>query len=181
MSSTSNELLEEFRSLVHQDVAVPVCAMKSLISVIKRSTSTTWMQLEQELRSSINVLKELHGQDLCGRTNIFLGSGCDLFMKYVTRAFLEYTVLHLPSSIITFLKEFSTCKVELIRRGENFASMSLTSRSRIAEIGHSFVQDGCTVLTHGNSRVVMALLLRAAAAGKHFNIILTEARPSEER
>ena len=71
--------------------------------------------------------------------------------------------------------------MELIRRGENFASMSMASRSRIAEVGHSFVQDGCTVLTHGNSRVVMALLLRAAAAGKHFNIILTEARPAETR
>ena len=94
MASTDNDLLlEEFRSLVKQDVAVPVCAMKSLISVIKRSTSATWMQLEQELRSAINVLQELREKDLCGRSNIFLGSGCDLFMKYVTRAFLEYTVI----------------------------------------------------------------------------------------
>jgi len=43
------------------------------------------MQLEQELRSSIAVLKKCN--DLGGRTNISLGSGCDLFMKYVTRAF----------------------------------------------------------------------------------------------
>lgn len=52
--------------------------------------------------------------------------------------------------------------------------MSETSRSRIAEIGHSFVQDGCTVLTHGSSRVVMALLLKAAES-KQFKIIVTEA------
>lgn len=93
MASTDNDLLlEEFRSLVEQDVAVPVCAMKTLVSVIKRSTSATWMQLEQELRSAINVLQVLREKDLCGRTNIFLSAGCDLFMKYVTRAFLEYTV-----------------------------------------------------------------------------------------
>jgi hypothetical protein len=68
--------------------------------------------------------------------------------------------------------------MELVRRGENFAGMSETSRSRIAEIGHSFVQDGCTVLTHGSSRVVMALLLKAAAESKQFKIIVTEAGPT---
>lgn len=68
--------------------------------------------------------------------------------------------------------------MELVRRGENFAGMSETSRGRIAEIGHSFVQDGCTVLTHGSSRVVMALLLKAAAESKQFKIIVTEAGPT---
>jgi translation initiation factor eIF-2B subunit alpha len=53
--------------------------------------------------------------------------------------------------------------------------MSEASRTRIAEVGHSFVQDGCTVLTHGFSRVVMALLLKAAAESKQFNVIVTEA------
>jgi translation initiation factor eIF-2B subunit alpha len=55
--------------------------------------------------------------------------------------------------------------------------MSEMSRGRIAEIGHSFVQDGCTVLTHGSSRVVMALLLKAAES-KQFKIIVTEAGPT---
>lgn len=51
------------------------------------------MQLEEELRVAINVLKHCSGRDLGGRTKISLGSGCDLFMKYVTRAFLEFTVI----------------------------------------------------------------------------------------
>ena len=71
------------------------------------------------------------------------------------------------------MQEFDSCKLELIRRGENFAGMSVASRSRIADIGHSFVQDGCTVLVHGSSRVVNALLLRASKS-KQFNIILTD-------
>lgn len=50
--------------------------------------------------------------------------------------------------------------------------MSEASRSKIADIGHSFVQDGFTVLVHGSSRVVTALLLRAAQS-KQFNIIIT--------
>lgn len=154
----THDYIKEFQELVALDVAVPVCCMKALLSVIKSSKSQTWMQLERELREAIHVLKNFNAADLKGRTKISLGSGCDLFMKYVTRAFLEYS-------------EFDACKLELIRRGENFAGMSQASRSKIAEIGHSFVQDGCTVLAHGSSRVVTALLLKASES-KQFNIIL---------
>lgn len=162
--SSSEELLIEFKSLVQQDVSIPVCAMKSLVSVIKNSQSTTWMQLEAELRSAIAILKKCNASDLCGRTKVSLTSGCDLFMKHVSRSFLEYS-------------DFNVCKKELISRGENFAGISETSRSRIAEIGHSFVQDSCTVLIHGNSRVVNTLLLKAAET-KQFRVMVTEARPS---
>jgi translation initiation factor eIF-2B subunit alpha len=65
-----------------------------------------------------------------------------LFTKYVTRAFNLEDM------------QFESCKEELLRRGERFAGMSLSSREHIAEIGHSFVQDSCTVLIHGHSRVV---------------------------
>lgn len=103
--------------------------------------------------------------DLGGRTTISLGSGCDLFMKYVTRSFtLEDT-------------EFSACKEELLQRGATFADMSMNSRMQVAEIGHSFIQDDCTVLIHGFSRVVSALILKAAES-KLFNVIVTEGKPT---
>jgi translation initiation factor eIF-2B subunit alpha len=54
--------------------------------------------------------------------------------------------------------------------------MSLHARSKIAEMGHSFIQDDCTLLVHGLSRVVTGLILKAAES-KHFNLIVTEARP----
>jgi hypothetical protein len=92
MDQDQNEYLNEFKELVQKDVAVPVSAMKTLISVIKKSKGTTWMQLEQELRNVVILLKECSANDLLGRTKISLGSGCDLFMKYVTRSFLEFSV-----------------------------------------------------------------------------------------
>jgi len=55
--------------------------------------------------------------------------------------------------------------------------MSMSARAQIAEFGHSFIQDGCTVLVHGISRVVTTLLLRAAQS-RQFNLIVTEGRPS---
>lgn len=46
------------------------------------------MELEGELRRAIQSLKiHYSDQDLGGKTSISLGSGCDLFMKYVTRTF----------------------------------------------------------------------------------------------
>jgi translation initiation factor eIF-2B subunit alpha len=85
-------------------------------------------------------------------------------MKYVTRAFnMEYM-------------EFTKCKEEILKRGEKIAGISLSSREHIAKVGHSFVEDGCTVLVHGHSRVVTALLLKAAES-KQFNILITEGRP----
>lgn len=59
------------------------------------------MQLEKELRDAISALKKLTPSALGGRTTISLGSGCDLFMKYVSRAFLEYTVKNCLSTYIT--------------------------------------------------------------------------------
>lgn len=125
------------------------------------------MQLEQELRFTIEILKSCSQDDLGGRSNISLGSGCDIFMKYVTRSFnLEHM-------------DFDSCRLELLSRGERFATMSLSSRAQIAEIGHSFIQDDCTVLIHGSSRVVNSLVMKAAES-KKFNIIVTEGRPTNE-
>lgn len=85
------EIIQYFQSALQENVALPVAAMLALVSLIKNSTATTWMELEKELRSGIAMLHNL--SDLGGRTKISLGSGCDLFMKYVTRAFLlENTV-----------------------------------------------------------------------------------------
>ena len=55
----------------------------------------------------------------------------------------------------------------------------MSSRSHIANIGHSFVKDGCTVLTLGASRVVTTLLLKAAET-KQFKIIIPEGRPQND-
>lgn len=54
--------------------------------------------------------------------------------------------------------------------------MSLHARSKIAELGHSFIQDDSTILVHGVSRVVTQLILKAAETA-HFNLIITESRP----
>lgn len=162
-----NYVVSSFKSFISDETAVPVAAMNSLIVMINKSNATTWMQLEHELRGAIILLKQCSREDLGGRTNISLGTGCELFMKYVSKAFNDE------------IMEFNVCKDELLKRGERFAGMSLSARAQIAEIGHSFVQDDFTVLIHGRSRVVESLLLRAARS-KQFSVIVTEGRPHED-
>jgi hypothetical protein len=75
---------------------------------LQESKASTWMQLEQELRQAIEGLKSCSEDDLGGRSQISLGSGCDLFMKYLHRAFsLEFMVRFAsfnkrPFSVFTF-------------------------------------------------------------------------------
>ena len=68
--------------------------------------------------------------------------------------------------------DFLSSKAWLIERGNTFAATSLKARAKIAELGECFIRDGSVVMTHGNSRVVLALLKRAAAQGKHFSVVV---------
>ncbi|KAJ7567137.1 hypothetical protein O6H91_02G133300 [Diphasiastrum complanatum] len=141
------------------ELAEAVAAIKALTAVIQRSEATTMMGLEIDLKKASEALKAWD------ETSISLSAGCDLFMRYVTRtSALEY-------------EDIVAGKARLIERGEKFGEISLKARQTIALLGKDFVQDGSTILTHGCSRVVLALLKLAASNGKHFHVICTEGRP----
>jgi len=75
-------------------VALPVAAIKSLLGVIKRSKANTMMGLQEELRKASTDMLEYAKESsnfalLGGRSYIALDSGCDLFLKYVTRCFFR--------------------------------------------------------------------------------------------
>jgi len=47
-----------------------------------------------------------------------------------------------------------------------FAETSVRARAKIADLGAPFIRAGARVLTHGHSRVVLALLRRAVAQAR---------------
>ena len=148
--------------------ALPVAAIKSLIGVIQRTKSETMMGLEMELKEASKSMLQfandpLNSNMLGGRSHIALASGCELFMKYITRCFLE-------------LPDFNECIAQIISRGQRFSDISVAARDRIAATGRAFIQPGSTVLTHGWSSVVSSLLIQAAK-DTHFEIIILEGRP----
>jgi translation initiation factor eIF-2B subunit alpha len=102
---------------------------------------------------------------LANRSHTALTSGTHLFLKYVTRASLE-------------TPDFTLCKSQVLERGTRFAEFSLAARDRIASTASNFIREGSTILTHGRSSVVEALLLRAATVEKkRFKVIVLEGRP----
>ncbi|KAL0424930.1 UNVERIFIED_CONTAM: Translation initiation factor eIF-2B subunit alpha [Sesamum radiatum] len=98
-------------------------------------------------------------------TSISLTAGCDLFIRYVTRtSALEY-------------EDFDSAKSRLIERAEKFGEISYKARRIIAMLGQDFILDGCTILVHGFSRVVLEVLRTAAQNKKQFRVFCTEGRP----
>ncbi|KAH7656452.1 Initiation factor 2B-related protein [Dioscorea alata] len=141
------------------DLAEAVAAIMALAAVIRSSNGTTMMELEIELKTASDALKK------GDRSSISLSAGCDLFMRYVTRtSALEY-------------EDFNAAKLRLIERAERFGEISLKARRTIAMLSQDFIFDGCTILVHGFSRVVLEILKLAASNRKLFRVFCTEGRP----
>ena len=144
--------------------AVPVAAIKALLEVVQRSRAETMMGLQDELQTAAKTMTGHYhtiyysAGTRISSSHIALQSGIELFLKYVTRTFLES-----PS--------FEECRQSVLERGARFQSMSLAARDRIVVNSVAFVRMNCTVLTHGWSRVVAAIL-KEASQTKHFHLII---------
>ena len=140
------------------DMAAAVAAMNVLAEWIKKSTATTMMELQIQLKTAAEHI-ESFAPDV-----IALSGGCELFMRYVTRSNTE-------------IPDFEECKAALVARSAHYKEMTLKSRNRIAALGETFIRDGCVVLLHGYSRVAQRVLQAAKEGGKRFDVIVTEGQP----
>jgi translation initiation factor eIF-2B subunit alpha len=188
--------------------AVPVAAIKVLLGVVQRSHAGTIMGLQDELHQAMDCIVKYAFKRRASSASsslsisyhkqspIALHSGCQLFLRYITRTYLE-------------LPEFDECRRAILARGEYFHHISLAARDRVATNGaeyvilysedtvtcnvfqfmnccfifpccYSFIRDGMTVLTHGWSRTVAAVLDYAfSVQNKHFDVIILEGQPDQ--
>ncbi|RAL65579.1 hypothetical protein DID88_005251 [Monilinia fructigena] len=109
--------------------------------------------------------------------SISLSAGTDLFQRYMIQSLK-------PSST----GNFETVRQHLLSNGRLFVSRAKVARHNIAMLGRDFVRDGSVVLTHGGSRVVGALLDKAAEArasggNVRFKVIyvMNDARSTESK
>ncbi|KFY68810.1 hypothetical protein V496_00765 [Pseudogymnoascus sp. VKM F-4515 (FW-2607)] len=89
------------------------------------------------------------------RNPIALSAGTDLFQRYM-----------ISSLRASGERSFDAVRAHLLANGRVFVSRAKAARERIAGHAGGLVRDGCTVLTQGGSRVVSAVLARAAEAGR---------------
>ena len=107
------------RSLADGTRAAPVAAIEALLGVIERSGAQTMHGLQDELCEGRKALVEFCEQRpacLGGRTELGVSSGCELFLRHVTRTFLEFG-------------DFSECRDEILRRGRAFAAHATNARA----------------------------------------------------
>lgn len=124
---------------------MPVAAIEALILLLQHSTSTTVFETLDLLESQSAYLKSKVPNA------ISLSAGTDLFQRYM--------IQNLKSNGAS---NFDTVRQHLLANGKVFVSRAKAAREKIAQYGRHFVKDGCTVLTHGGSRVVGTLLSKAA-------------------
>ena len=153
------QMSEAYAAFLQEDPAAgpSAAAIRALTQNIKSSTAKTIMGLREGLQEAAAELSKTKDAPMS------TASLCELFVRFVTRTALE-------------MPDFDMCKQLLIERGEMLAQTTIEGRSKIAHIGAPFVDTGGVVLTHGHSRVVVALLL-AAAQAKHFSVIVAESHP----
>ncbi|KAL0881542.1 hypothetical protein ABMA27_001381 [Loxostege sticticalis] len=100
----------------------------------------------------------------CDQPVTAISSGCELFMRFITLAKLD-------------VKSFDECEQIMLQRGRIFLDTLLEARGKVAKQAIPFISDGCKILTHSRSRVVLQAMLEASKANKRFQVYVTMSSP----
>jgi len=142
--ATYNDLLRS-----DPDLTMPIAAIEALVLLLTHSPSSTISEtLDLIERHTAHLKKSIPNP-------IGLSAGTDLFQRYLI------TQLQRPGQLGP-AGDFNAIRQHLLSNGRLFIKRAKESRDKIAAFGRGFVRDGSTVLTNGGSRVVSALLQKAA-------------------
>ncbi|TVY44320.1 Translation initiation factor eIF-2B subunit alpha [Lachnellula subtilissima] len=143
------DIVETYHRLLSDDpdLTMPVAAIEALIELLVQSRAVTVFETLDLVKRQSDYLKSQIPN------SISLSAGTDLFQRYMISSLK-------PSST----GNFETVRQHLLSNGRLFVSRAKAGREKIANYGRHFVRDETVVLTHGGSRVVGALLSKAAEA-----------------
>ncbi|KAL1967963.1 hypothetical protein VTN77DRAFT_2380 [Rasamsonia byssochlamydoides] len=142
--ATYNDLLRS-----DPDLTMPIAAIEALVLLLTHSPSSTISETLDLLETHTARLKKAIPNPIA------LSAGTDLFQRYLI------TTLQRPGQLGP-AGDFNAIRAHLLSNGRLFIKRAKESRQKIAAFGRGFVRDGSTVLTNGGSRVVSALLQKAA-------------------
>jgi translation initiation factor eIF-2B subunit alpha len=150
------------RILAHDtDLTMPVAAIEALVEAIAHSSVSTVAETLALLEHHTAVLKDSIANP------ISLSAGTDLFQRYLVTTLNRPAALNLGPD-----DDFRIIRNHLLSNGKLFVDRAKQSREKIASFGTSFIREGATVLTNGGSRVVSALLRRAAeSSAMRFKVV----------
>lgn len=128
---------------------MPIAAIEALVLLLTHSPSSTISETLDLLAKHTTILKNAVPNPIA------LSAGTDLFQRYLI------TTLQRPGQLGP-AGDFNAIRAHLLSNGRLFIKRAKESRNTIAAFGKGFVRDGSTILTNGGSRVVSALLQKAA-------------------
>jgi translation initiation factor eIF-2B subunit alpha len=152
-TNTEFDIVATYRRILKDDaeLTMPVAAIEALVEAIGQSSVSTVAETLDLLERHTAALKASIANP------ISLSAGTDLFQRYLI------TTLNRPASLnLGPDDDFRAIRNHLLSNGKLFVDRAKQSREKIASFGKHFIRDGATVLTNGGSRVVGALLRRAA-------------------
>lgn len=141
------------------DITMPLAAIHSLLEVLTKTNASTVSEYMDILKKGKTILID------AVPNSYSLQAGCDIFQRFVMRS-------------LDNIENFEETKAHLVANGQLFVERARQAREKIAETGSLFIKDGSTVLIHSYSRVVLAVLSKAAARNKRFRVYITESRPN---
>lgn len=149
-------IVSTYRDLLAQDsdLTKPVAAIESLIELLNSVPSTTVYETLDTVKTHCDRLKA------SVENPVPLTAGTDLFLQYLISSLKQQGGGHDSAG-----NSFDAVRQHLLRNGRLFAARAIAARAGVAESGWRFVTEGKAVLTHGNSRSVLAVLERAAKNG----------------
>ncbi|CAG9133524.1 unnamed protein product [Plutella xylostella] len=154
------EVQEIFLKIMREeeDVSAGVAAIRTLLTVIENYKVATVRELDLNLQLAVDAMRN------CNQPVTAINSGCELFMRFITLAKLD-------------VKSFEECELIMKHRGHIFLDTLLEARGKVAKQTLPFISDGCRILTHSRSRVVLQAMLEAAKENKRFQVYVTMSAP----
>ncbi|KAI5646872.1 initiation factor 2 subunit family domain-containing protein [Phthorimaea operculella] len=158
----SEEVQDIFLKILREeeDVSAAIAAIKTLLTVIENYQVNTVGELYMNLRIAVEAMRH------CDQPVTAISSGCELFMR-----FISFTKLDDRD------KTYKECEQVMLQRGRIFLDTLLEARGKVAKQALPFIGDGCKILTHSRSRVVLQAMLEAAKANKRFQVYVTMSSP----
>jgi translation initiation factor eIF-2B subunit alpha len=149
---SSFDIVSKYNQLLTTDatVTMPIAAILALLASLESHPTTTAAETLDYLSTQVATLKASQPNALS------LSAGTDLFQRYIVWAMER----------AGGTSDFTLVRARLLANGAQLAETARKSRDMVAMVGCRLLRDESTVLTVGGSRVVGALLRKAARSEK---------------
>lgn len=138
--------------------SVAIATLKTLIEVLDQDKSSTVVGLRENVRGSIEKLKQIES---C----VQVESVSEIFLRFITLDVSRYD-------------SFEALKKALSIRSDLFLKNGVISaKEKVARLANTFIANNTKILVHSRSLTVLACLRNAFKENKNIFVYVTESRP----